>query len=41
MSDAREAIAIASDHAGFDLKALLKQELAALGFEPLDLGTDS
>ena len=41
MSDAKEAIAIASDHAGFDLKALLKQELAALGFEPLDLGTDS
>ncbi len=41
MSDAKEAIAIASDHAGFDLKALLKQELATLGFEPLDLGTDS
>lgn len=41
MSDAKEFIAIASDHAGFDLKALLKQELAVLGFEPLDLGTDS
>jgi len=36
-----ETIAIASDHAGFDLKALLKQELVALGFEPLDLGPDS
>ncbi len=41
MSDAKEAIAIASDHAGFELKSLLKQELVALGFEPLDLGTDS
>jgi ribose 5-phosphate isomerase B len=41
MSDAKEFITIASDHAGFELKALLKQELAALGFEPLDLGTDS
>lgn len=36
-----ETIAIASDHAGFDLKALLKQELVALGFAPLDLGPDS
>ena len=41
MSDAKEAIAIASDHAGFDLKGQLKQELLALGFEPLDLGPDS
>ncbi len=35
-----EKIAIASDHAGFEMKTQLKQELAALGFEPLDLGTD-
>jgi ribose 5-phosphate isomerase B len=35
-----EKIAIASDHAGFDLKIQLKQELEKLGFEPLDLGTD-
>lgn len=35
-----EKIAIASDHAGFDLKSVLKQELEKLGFEPLDLGTD-
>jgi len=37
----REAIPIGSDHAGFGLKQRLKQELAALGYEPLDLGTDS
>jgi len=36
-----ETIAIASDHAGFDLKALLKQELETLGFRALDLGPDS
>ncbi len=41
MPDPKETIAIASDHAGFDLKAQLKQELLALGFEPLDLGPDS
>ncbi len=33
-------IAIASDHAGFELKSELKQELEELGYEPLDLGTD-
>ncbi len=36
-----ETIAIASDHAGYDLKALLVPELKSLGFEALDLGTDS
>jgi len=35
-----EKIAIASDHAGYDLKVQLKQELERLGFEALDLGTD-
>jgi len=40
MSAPKEVIAIASDHAGFDLKGQLKQELLALGFEPLDLGPD-
>jgi ribose 5-phosphate isomerase B len=34
-----ETIAIASDHAGFDLKQFLIEELARLGFAPLDLGT--
>lgn len=34
-----EPIAIASDHAGFELKESLKAELEARGFAPLDLGT--
>lgn len=40
MSD-KEIIGIASDHAGFELKAALTAELEALGFGVLDLGTDS
>ena len=36
-----ETIAIAADHAGYDLKAVLVPELKSLGFEVLDLGTDS
>jgi len=36
-----EVIPIASDHAGIELKERLKRELTALGFVPLDLGTDS
>jgi ribose 5-phosphate isomerase B len=31
-------VALASDHAGVELKALLAEELRALGHEPLDLG---
>lgn len=34
-----EPIAIASDHAGFELKSVLIEELARLGFAPIDLGT--
>ena len=33
-------IAIASDHAGYDLKAALAEELVAMGYEIVDLGTD-
>ena len=35
------AIAVASDHAGFDLKEILKRDLQEAGLEVLDLGTDS
>ncbi len=34
-------IAVASDHAGYPLKAALLPHLKALGHEPADLGTDS
>lgn len=36
-----EHLPIGADHAGFELKERLKAELAALGFEPDDVGTDS
>ncbi|MBM4187204.1 MAG: ribose 5-phosphate isomerase B [Gemmatimonadetes bacterium] len=36
-----EIIPIGSDHAGFELKQRLVKELAALGFEPQDVGTHS
>lgn len=35
-----ETIAIASDHAGFDLKTALAADLKDMGFEVLDLGTN-
>ena len=34
-------VAIGSDHAGFDLKAILRDELAALGDDVTDFGTHS
>ena len=34
------AIAVASDHAGFDLKEILKRDLQEAGHEVLDLGTN-
>ena len=36
-----ESIPIGADHAGFPLKERLKAELAALGFDPVDVGTHS
>jgi len=36
-----EVIPIGSDHAGFQLKERLVAELRTLGYQPLDLGTDS
>ncbi len=35
-----ETIAIASDHAGVEMKAALAAELGAMGFDVLDLGPD-
>ena len=37
----RGAVLLASDHAGYELKQDLARHLADLGYEPLDLGTDS
>ena len=37
---AGQTVAIACDHAGFNLKSLLKADLEAAGYKVLDLGTD-
>jgi ribose 5-phosphate isomerase B len=36
---AKRLVAIGADHGGFDLKEMLKAEIAALGYEVLDAGT--
>ncbi len=35
-----EVIPIGADHAGYEMKQRLVEELRKLGYEPLDLGTD-
>lgn len=37
----KKTIAIASDHAGFQLKEVLKKEIVSLGYNLSDCGTDS
>jgi ribose 5-phosphate isomerase B len=36
-----EVIPVGADHAGFELKQRLVEELERMGYQPLDLGTDS
>jgi len=36
-----DIVAVAADHGGYELKTVLLPELKALGFEVLDLGTNS
>ena len=36
-----DTIAIAADHAGYDLKCALKRRLVEKGFDVIDLGTDN
>ncbi|MCZ6722124.1 MAG: ribose 5-phosphate isomerase B [Alphaproteobacteria bacterium] len=37
---AEKRVAIASDHAGFEFKSVLKKDLEAMGYDAIDLGTD-
>ena len=37
----KDLVAVASDHAGFQLKEVIKAELATLGHDVLDLGPES
>lgn len=38
---ARKVVAVGADHGGFELKEILKADLAAQGFEVIDTGTNS
>jgi ribose 5-phosphate isomerase B len=37
----RKVVAIGADHGGFELKEILKPDLAAMGYEVIDVGTNS
>ncbi|MEH6631882.1 MAG: ribose 5-phosphate isomerase B [Halopseudomonas aestusnigri] len=37
----KKTIVLAADHAGYELKDLLKEDVIALGYDVLDLGTNS
>ncbi len=37
----RKVVAIGADHGGYELKEILKPELTALGYEVIDVGTNS
>lgn len=41
MSDIKKVVALAADHAGFEMKSRLGESLKAAGYEVLDLGTYS
>jgi ribose 5-phosphate isomerase B len=36
---AAETVAVAADHAGYELKSVLKDELVRMGYDVIDLGT--
>ncbi|MBN2550703.1 MAG: ribose 5-phosphate isomerase B [Anaerolineales bacterium] len=38
---AQQVVAIGADHGGYELKEILKQDVAALGYEVMDVGTHS
>jgi len=38
---ARKVVVIGADHGGFELKEILKKDVAALGYEVMDVGTHS
>jgi len=37
----RKVVVIGADHGGYELKEILKKDVAALGYEVLDVGTHS